>query len=740
MSIRHRHGPANQRSSHGASIDPTSTGDLPLYGSQMDMEAVVAPEWQGPAESTHIGTQAVEAAALSTDVRRLIETGLSNDSFDFPPRDTTLQLVNETNPLPGWSVTREGVHDGVVLWESWGAAGRIKMSMPVTAPQGSNIYLVQDMPVAAGDELGGGRRFLVRIEFGSVGTGLVPDYELRVIYLNKFDQQLGLSISSGSVSSLDPAVSGDSDNIYTLVVGSSFHNAPDGATKMRVQVGIKQPHVTPGGEGTFYVLGTRTEPNTVLTHDHATDGVGDNVGGSTLRPAYLTLPERLDMDASFSRIQMLADITDIAPEGQTVVILQPDANRLLHGIATNSYRFFWLVNDSNFTVTLKHESATQATLHFRFSCPGNADLVIPPRGSALVGNIGTSVGTLLQRWFVFGDSTTHPDLAAHDALGLTTQAEFDAAAVIKAPTATQNVRPTVVGAVPLQTQAPIGSAAGNAVQQAIDTVGALLWRVVNDGNVFQQTTNNVGRQHLSFSANTNGAQEVIYRSRGAMGLHGVLLNGDLVALLRFFGSDGAAWVEGVRIASSVSGVPAAGDVPMQLYFMTKPPAGALATRLVIGAGGEVRPGVDNALNLGLSTFRWKEIFAGIGVINTSDAREKDWRGGLNEAELRVAKRLSKRIGVYQMREMVTAKGTDAARLHVGVTAQDVAAEFAAEGLDAERYGMFCYDQWDEMTEPPTEEDGEPTVTPAGDRYGIRYDELAMFILAGLEARLAALED
>ncbi|GEL44183.1 hypothetical protein MEX01_47740 [Methylorubrum extorquens] len=31
-------------------------------------------------------------------------------------------------------------------------------------------------------------------------------------------------------------------------------------------------------------------------------------------------------------------------------------------------------------------------------------------------------------------------------------------------------------------------------------------------------------------------------------------------------------------------------------------------------------------------------------------------------------------------------------------------------------------------------------TPAGDRYGFRADQLALFIAAGYEARLAALED
>ena len=59
-----------------------------------------------------------------------------------------------------------------------------------------------------------------------------------------------------------------------------------------------------------------------------------------------------------------------------------------------------------------------------------------------------------------------------------------------------------------------------------------------------------------------------------------------------------------------------------------------------------------------------------------------------------------------------------ARLHVGVTAQDVAAAFAAEGLDAERYALFCADE----VEGP---DG-PIM-----RLGVRYDQLFAMALAAL---------
>ncbi len=160
-------------------------------------------------------------------------------------------------------------------------------------------------------------------------------------------------------------------------------------------------------------------------------------------------------------------------------------------------------------------------------------------------------------------------------------------------------------------------------------------------------------------------------------------------------------------------------------------------------------GPDNTINLGTTSNRWATVYAGTGTINTSDAREKDWRGGLNEAEINVAKRLSKLIGIYKWKDAITQKGEDA-RLHAGVQAQDVITAFEAEGLDPFRYGVVCYDEWQETPEvksPVHDENGNETgefeitepYQAAGNRYGVRYDELWAFVAAGFEARLSTLE-
>lgn len=99
--------------------------------------------------------------------------------------------------------------------------------------------------------------------------------------------------------------------------------------------------------------------------------------------------------------------------------------------------------------------------------------------------------------------------------------------------------------------------------------------------------------------------------------------------------------------------------------------------------------------------------------------------------------------------MIALKG-DGARLHAGVKAQDVIAAFELEGLDPFRYGIICYDEWQEIPEkksPILDEDGNETgefeiiqqYQAAGNRYGIRYDEFWAFVAAGLELRLSKLE-
>lgn len=162
--------------------------------------------------------------------------------------------------------------------------------------------------------------------------------------------------------------------------------------------------------------------------------------------------------------------------------------------------------------------------------------------------------------------------------------------------------------------------------------------------------------------------------------------------------------------------------------------------------GNMHPITDNGNTIGLSSNRWSVVYAATGSINTSDERQKTWRGGLIPAELAAGKRIIGELGFYQWNEAVAEKGADGARWHFGVRAQRAFAIMKEEGLDWQRYAWCCYDAW--AAEPAVEEqhgdDGEIVsagrpARPAGDSYGIRPDQLAMFLIAVQEQRLAALE-
>lgn len=191
---------------------------------------------------------------------------------------------------------------------------------------------------------------------------------------------------------------------------------------------------------------------------------------------------------------------------------------------------------------------------------------------------------------------------------------------------------------------------------------------------------------------------------------------------------------------------------------------------------------DNTKALGGPDRRWSEVFAGTGTINTSDERLKEQVTELSAAEKRVAQACRGLLRKYKWKDAVARKGA-AARWHFGIIAQDLVDAFAAEGLDADDYGVLCYDEWEASPEQvlttrtlrtpavyeqvlvapertqrvevdpgvwedetlpaeyrdgavitPAVYDETTTVIPAveaGNRYGVRYDELTAFILAAL---------
>lgn len=165
----------------------------------------------------------------------------------------------------------------------------------------------------------------------------------------------------------------------------------------------------------------------------------------------------------------------------------------------------------------------------------------------------------------------------------------------------------------------------------------------------------------------------------------------------------------------------------------------------VQVGGDLYTMDNGTKYLGLSSRRWKAVYAVNGTIQTSDERIKEDVADLPEAVLDAWDSVEWKQ--FRMKDSVAKKGSSA-RLHSGVIAQHVGDAFSRAGLDASAYGFFCWDRWDQ-TPAQLDENGNVAVpaTPAGEQYSIRYDE-ALAIEAAyqrrenarLRARLAALED
>ena len=107
---------------------------------------------------------------------------------------------------------------------------------------------------------------------------------------------------------------------------------------------------------------------------------------------------------------------------------------------------------------------------------------------------------------------------------------------------------------------------------------------------------------------------------------------------------------------------------------------------------------DNAIDVGHSSFRFDDIYATNGTIQTSDRNEKQDIEELSEAEQRVAIACKGLLRKFRWIDAVEKKGDDA-RIHFGIIAQDLQDAFTAEGLDAGRYAMFISSTWYEKQTP-----------------------------------------
>ena len=156
------------------------------------------------------------------------------------------------------------------------------------------------------------------------------------------------------------------------------------------------------------------------------------------------------------------------------------------------------------------------------------------------------------------------------------------------------------------------------------------------------------------------------------------------------------------------------------------------------------PRTDNVVLLGKSSMRWKQLYAATTTISTSDERMKDNITAVPDEVLDAWGDVS--WYQYQFKDSIAEKGENA-RIHAGAIAQRIESVFESHGLDANKYGLLCYDEW--KSEPAERDENGNLIRPAqpaGNRYSLRYEEALCMEAAyqrrradRLEERIARLE-
>ena len=116
-------------------------------------------------------------------------------------------------------------------------------------------------------------------------------------------------------------------------------------------------------------------------------------------------------------------------------------------------------------------------------------------------------------------------------------------------------------------------------------------------------------------------------------------------------------------------------------------------------------------NLGSSLYKWGNIYANNGTINTSDRNFKEDIRDIDEKILKAWGKVNYKVFRF--------KGGN--RKHIGVIAQDIDEAFQSEGLNARDYGLFCED---------VDESGNTTL-------GVRYSEVLALECAYLRSKIGA---
>lgn len=236
-------------------------------------------------------------------------------------------------------------------------------------------------------------------------------------------------------------------------------------------------------------------------------------------------------------------------------------------------------------------------------------------------------------------------------------------------------------------------------------------------------------------------RSVIFKSRApniANYTQKALQNGDYIYELSITGDDGTKKLDvsgvGVQCAAisfRVMGDVSAGVVPTNVQFATSSVDGIKNLRFEVSRDGHFVPFTTNKYDIASASMTLRNIYIANSPIVSSDERLKQNFRKLKAAEKKAAIEIKESICLYKMKDAVAEKG-DGARWHVGVRAQQIVSIMESHKLKPFDYGFICHDTWGAQNAELDEEGNEvQAAREAGDKYAVRYDELAMFILAAI---------
>lgn len=133
--------------------------------------------------------------------------------------------------------------------------------------------------------------------------------------------------------------------------------------------------------------------------------------------------------------------------------------------------------------------------------------------------------------------------------------------------------------------------------------------------------------------------------------------------------------------------------------------------------GACGPHISNTYTNGDSTRLWKLVYSAGGVLTTSDERKKTKLKKFTENEIAAAQELALCSGTFMWLKDCEEMGDDSP-INIGYIVQDVIKVMEKHGLNYRKYKMIDHDE-------------------VNDAYALNYDQIIVFVMAGIVARLAS---